>query len=84
MNSRELKAARVKKDYNQSEVAEYLNIALKTYSRKETGKVPFTPEEIVRLANLLDLSLKEIDVIFFDSRLAHVLNNEQAATKESA
>lgn len=83
-NGLELKAARVKKGYNQSKVAKHLKMTVKTYSRKENGKAPFTPNEIVVLAELLDLDLKEVNTIFFGGKLTHVLSNEQAATKETA
>lgn len=69
MNTNLLKSKRVEKGFIQKKVAETLEVAEKTYNHKENGKIPFKPDEISRLSNLLQLNISEINQIFFDSNL---------------
>ena len=69
MNSNLLKSKRVEKGLIQKKVAKALEIAEKTYNYKENGKIPFKPNEISLLSNLLQLNIEDINEIFFNSGL---------------
>lgn len=69
MNSLELKAARVRKGYNQTAVAKALEISVPVYSCKEKGVRSFSDEQKVRLISFLGLSLQEANDIFYDGKL---------------
>jgi len=69
MKTLKLKAARVEKGFIQSKLAEHLGITEATYNRKELGLKNFSIAEIKKLSALLDLSLDQIDEIFFDQEL---------------
>jgi DNA-binding XRE family transcriptional regulator len=79
MNSLKLKSKRVGKGFNQEKTALAINTTLPTYCNKENGKNPFTTVEIEKLAELFDLSVNDVDEIFFNGNLSKRLNNEQAA-----
>ena len=63
-----LRAKRVEKGMNQTELANKLNISLSTYSMKETGKLDFTLSEIQDLMYYLDC---EFNDIFFKKEVAN-------------
>lgn len=69
MNVNLLKSKRVEKGFIQKKVAKLLELTEKTYNSKENGKVPFKPDEISYLSNLLELDITEINRIFFDDNL---------------
>lgn len=69
MKSLKLKAARVGKGYIQSKLAREMNITDKTYNRKELGVVAFSIDEVIKIAQLLDLSIEQVNDIFFDNQL---------------
>lgn len=55
-----LKELRAKKGWNQKFVADYLNIALETYNRKENGRLAFRDYEINALLELFDKTYEEV------------------------
>lgn len=61
-----LKSLRAERDFNQQDVADYLNISRTAYHNKETGKNDFTITEAKQLAQLFNSS---IDNIFFTSQV---------------
>ena len=63
-----LRAKRVEKGMNQTELANKLHISLSTYSMKETGKLDFTLSEIQDLMYYLDC---EFNDIFFKKEVAN-------------
>lgn len=65
MNYNEFKAARVKKGHTQESIAGALGMCKSTISKKERGIINFTVNEVVVLKNLLELSVDEVDRIFF-------------------
>ncbi len=69
MNSLELKAARVKRGYKQTDVAKALNISITSYAQKENGKRDFSETQRISLIRLLGLDLKDINAIFFNGEL---------------
>lgn len=69
MNTNLLKSKRVEKGLVQRKVAEKLEVTEKTYNHKENGKIPFKPDEISLLSNLLQLNILEINEIFFNNNL---------------
>ena len=54
-----------KKHFTMRQIADRLNIAPSTLSRKINNKNEFKTEEISRIQKLLNLTNKERDVIFF-------------------
>ena len=65
LNVQELKAARVKRDLKQSDVADMLHISIPAYSNKENGKSQFLLNEVDSIAKKFELSQSEIAMIFF-------------------
>lgn len=71
MNSRELKAQRVRVGLTQKDVAENTTMTEPKYCNKENGKEPFTLPELIELIPVLELEhdLNKINIIFFDGGL---------------
>ena len=69
MNTQELSFARQRKKKTQQHMAEVIKKSLDSYSKKERGKVVFFPNEIVAIANELDLSYEQTNDIFFGGGL---------------
>lgn len=69
LNLRLLKSKRVLKGLYQYDLAEILGISHKTYNFKENGKILFSIDESLKISSCLDLTLKEVDEIFFDNKL---------------
>jgi transcriptional regulator with XRE-family HTH domain len=70
MNSNLLKAERVKSGFTQKDLSNALKRNVSTYSKKENGLIDFTASEIRILKELLKLSPKTIDAIFFNTKVA--------------
>ncbi|MBS4534473.1 helix-turn-helix transcriptional regulator [Clostridium sp. D2Q-14] len=75
MNSNKLKGIRIAKGYTQKQMAIKLGMAIRTYNRKELGIVEFNRAEIQKIAQILNLSLDEMNEIFFDNKLTYRLIN---------
>lgn len=69
MKSLELKGARVRRGYTQTDAAKALGISVTAYSDKETGKREFDDNQKLLLIRLLGLSLQETNDIFYDGGL---------------
>ncbi len=70
MDTNLLKAKRVEHDVKQKDLAKALHISIKTYCMKENAdSCTFSGKQILLLKDLLDLSLREINDIFFDGLL---------------
>ncbi|HIU79744.1 MAG TPA: helix-turn-helix transcriptional regulator [Candidatus Coproplasma excrementipullorum] len=69
MNSSLLRSARIAKQMTQSDIAAAIEKTTDCYSKKERGQNCFTPDEIVIIANVLGLTFRQINDIFFDSKL---------------
>ena len=73
MNVRMLKAKRVENGLRQIDLAKALKITEKTMNRKECSpQNRFTAAEMLTLVTVLNLSLQEFNLIFFDSDLPFV------------
>lgn len=77
MNSNLLKSKRIFKGLLQRKAAEKLNLTEKTYNHKENGKVEFKANEILTISTILDLTMKDVNEIFFDNILPNG-NNESS------
>lgn len=64
MDSRELKAARVKRGMSQQSVAARIGASTASYSNKENGKTNMSVKEANEIARSLGLSREEIMAIF--------------------
>lgn len=69
MNVNKLRSLRAFHCLTQENIAKEIGIATKTYNRKELGEVNFTVVEIIQLASILNLTLQDVDYIFFDNKL---------------
>jgi transcriptional regulator with XRE-family HTH domain len=52
------KGLRAFHDLTQLELADILGISLTSYNKKETGKVPFTVEELKKLSEYFDVPIE--------------------------
>lgn len=55
-----LKAARTSKGYTQEKMSDVLGMAKATYCNKENGKLEFSESEMIKIANILEVSLDDI------------------------
>ena len=69
MNTRELRAERIRQNKSVGYMAEVIGKTNDTYAKKERGIVKFSPDEMVVISNDLCLSPAKFNAIFFDSRL---------------
>lgn len=74
MDASILKGTRVSKGYTQETLSKKIGVTIKTYNRKELGLVPFSIKEIKNITKALDLSLEQVDEIFFDKELTNRSN----------
>ncbi|MFC3900269.1 helix-turn-helix domain-containing protein [Aliicoccus persicus] len=58
--------------YNKTQLADKVGIHRHTFSNKMNNQSHFTVEEVVDLAETLELTATEIDIIFFDNQLAKI------------
>lgn len=59
-----VKAERVAKGYTQAKMAELMGLARDQYNKRENGKISFTADELITLADLLGYSRDEIGIFF--------------------
>lgn len=69
LNTAELKAHRIRKGLTIEKMAEKLNMAVSTYGLKERGRYAFNSKELVRVAEVLTLSMRDVNTIWFDGKL---------------
>lgn len=79
MGANKLKVARVAKNMTQEDVARLLGITLATYNRKELGNVDFKRREVLSLSKVLNLSLKDVNNIFFNGELTERISDQTIA-----
>lgn len=60
-----LKVKRILSKVSQKELAEKLNMTPNGYRNKENGKQEFKQTEIKKIKDLFNLTLEEVDQIFF-------------------
>lgn len=51
--------------YTQQDVADYLGIKCGAYRKKESGNAPFTDEEKVKLAELFDWTVEQMNLYLY-------------------
>ena len=78
MNSNKLKGARVAKGLTQQQMSNKLGMTIKTYNRKELGLVEFNRKEVLDISSVLELSLQEVNEIFFGNQLTERLKCQSA------
>jgi len=69
MNTRELRAERIRQDKSVEYMASVIGKSNDTYAKKERGVVMFQPQEMCAIANDLHLSPADFNSIFFDKKL---------------
>lgn len=57
-----VKAERVAKGYTQAQMAERMGLARDQYNKRENGKISFSADELITLADLLGYSKDEIGI----------------------
>ena len=72
MNCKILKSKRALKGFTQKNIAEKLGVSEKTYNHKEQGKVVFKPSEIITTSKVLELTISDVNEIFFNNNLPNV------------
>ena len=77
MNTLLLKSKRALFKINQKEMADILGITHVTYSHKENGKHEFTRKEISTISKVLNLTLEDVNEIFFDSKITKCIINKE-------
>lgn len=77
INTNILKSKRIEKGYSQENLAKKLNMSSITYGAKERGEYEFTPTEILKLALILNLTLSDVNIIFFANKVTEMLNMKQ-------
>lgn len=79
MGVNKIKVARISKNLTQEEISKLLGVTISTYNRKELGLVDFKRGEVLKLSNILDLTLQDVNDIFFNNKLTDRLNNLETA-----
>jgi transcriptional regulator with XRE-family HTH domain len=69
LNRKKLKGVRVEKDFTQKSISTELGMGIISYHRKELGQREFTRTEIEKTAKVLELTLQDVNEIFFDNNL---------------
>lgn len=69
MNVRELKAARVRLGYRQSDVAKQLGISTSSWNAKENGRTGMTRDQIIKCCEIFQLSFDQMNDFIFDGKL---------------
>ena len=59
-----VKAERVAKGYTKAKMAELMGLARNQYNKRENGKISFSADELITLANLLGYNKDEIGIFF--------------------
>lgn len=76
--SNELKAARIRAGYSQKKICKLADMGETSYSKRENGIVPFTINEVSKIAGILQLSKDEIIKIFFNEKVATKTTDQSA------
>ncbi len=69
MNTLEIKGARTRLGYTQRDMAEMLGLTEGSYQKRESGAVEFKHEEVIRLAEILHLTIRQVNDFIFDGKL---------------
>ena len=64
-----LKRMRYFKGYKQYEMADEIGISRQAYNYKENGKLCFNTYEIIKISERLELTLQQVNEIFFYGKL---------------
>ena len=59
-----VRAERVAKGYTQARMAELMGLARDQYNKRENGKISFSADELITLADLLGYNQDEIGIFF--------------------
>ena len=57
-------------EMNEDTICELIGMDKKTLKRKLNAEIEFTVNEVIKLTEILSLSVKEIELIFFDRPFA--------------
>lgn len=72
MNSSLLKSRRVLYGITQKKIAKNIGISEKSYNHKEQGKMDFKLQEVKSISKNIELTMEEVNNIFFDGDLPKV------------
>lgn len=65
-----LRRVRAFKGYKQYEIADLIGMTRQCYNLKENGKYSFTIEDVVSISKFLNLSLEDVNEIFFENKIS--------------
>lgn len=68
MNTCEMKAIMKRNDDTQEKLAEFMNMEVSSINSRINGKIEFRASEIVKIKKRYNMSLEEIDKIFFNDK----------------
>ena len=68
MNSLRLEFERKKRGLSREDMAQLIKVSINSYGKKERGCVKFSDAEKIVIANKLQLTLVEVNDIFFDGK----------------
>lgn len=74
INTNILKSKRIEKGYSQEALAKKLDMSSITFGAKERGEYEFSPTEILKLVFILNLTLEDVNIIFFANQITKMLN----------
>jgi len=74
MDRHKLKGIRTTANLTQTELASHLKVTTKTYNHKENGEIEFKLSEILKIAIFLDMTLQQVNDIFFENKLTERIN----------
>ena len=77
MNTLLLKSKRALFKVTQKDMADKLGITYVTYSLKENDKLEFTRKEISTISKVLNLTLEDVNEIFFDSKITKCIIDKE-------
>ncbi len=68
MNTCEMKAIMKRNDDTQEKLAEFMKMEVSSINSRINGKIEFRASEIVKIKKRYNMSLEEIDKIFFNDK----------------
>ena len=75
INPTELNVAMLRKKVNASDMAKAIQKSRVSFDKKKFGQVDFSATEIYKLSQELDLTIEDVNIIFFDGKLPNGKKN---------
>ena len=72
-----LKEIRISYELTQIQVSDFVGLSMRHYREKESGNIPFSQTEIMRMIELFNLDADEVSTLFFQNARKTLLNKEK-------